>query len=244
MTAVQEPVARPEDPGAPPAAVAEQAAAAVRADRPGDLFELLIHVIPLLSGVGISFLGLTQFFIRNWTQAPFAGLGNYRHALDFGGPIGSGLLHSFLITAAFAVIVVALSWATGMLAAQLVNTEFRGQRWFRTLFLIPYATPVYVSVIAWSFLLDRDNGALNKLLGELHLVGDKPPFWLIGTNAFWAIVMTTMWRLWPFAFLMILAGMQSIPASSTRRRRSTAPRRGGASATSRCRCCGRSPGCC
>ena len=78
-------------------------------DRPAVLFELLIHVIPLLSGVGISFLGLTQFFIRNWTQAPFAGLGNYRRALDFGGPIGEGLLHSFLITAAFTVIVVALA---------------------------------------------------------------------------------------------------------------------------------------
>ena len=60
-------------------------------------------------------------------------------------------------------------------------------------------------------MLDRDNGALNKLLGDLHLIGDEPPFWLIGKNAFWAIVMTTVWRLWPFAFLMMLAGMQSIP---------------------------------
>ena len=65
--------------------------------------------------------------------------------------------------------MVALAWAMGMLAAQLVNSEFRGQRWFRTLFLVPYALPVYVSVIAWSFLLDRDNGALNTLLGDLHL---------------------------------------------------------------------------
>ena len=107
MTAVREPVARPEE---------------VRARRrqpwlskrrlpyllivPAILFELLIHVIPLLAGIGISFLGLTQFFIRNWTQAPFVGLGNYRRALDFGGPIGEGLLHSFLITVAFTVIVV------------------------------------------------------------------------------------------------------------------------------------------
>ena len=99
----------------------------------------------------------------------------------------------------------------GLAAAQLVSTEFRGQRWFRTLFLVPYAMPVYVAVIAWSFMLDRDNGALNALLGDLHLVGDTPPFWLIGSNAFWSIVMTTVWRLWPFAFLMILAGMQNIP---------------------------------
>ena len=112
---------------------------------------------------------------------------------------------------AFTVIVVGVSYAMGLAAAQLVNTEFRGQRWFRTLFLVPYAMPVYVAVIAWSFMLDRDNGALNALLGDLHLVGDTPPFWLIGSNAFWSIVMTTVWRLWPFAFLMMLAGMQNIP---------------------------------
>ena len=178
---------------------------------PAIVFELFIHVIPLLAGVGISFLGLTQFFIRNWSAAPFAGLDNYRHALDFGGPIGEGLLHSFAITVAFTVIVVALSYGIGLYAAQLVNTEFRGQRWFRTLFLVPYAMPVYVAVIAWSFMLDRDNGALNALLSDLHVVGDTPPFWLIGSNAFWAIVMTTVWRLWPFAFLMVLAGLQNIP---------------------------------
>ena len=64
-------------------------------------------MIPLLAGVGISFLGLTQFFIRNWTLAPFVGVDNYSKALDFGGPIGEGLLHSFGITVAFTVIVVA-----------------------------------------------------------------------------------------------------------------------------------------
>src|SRR3954449_8030988 len=178
---------------------------------PAVLFELLIHVIPLLAGIGISFLGLSQFFIRNWTAAPVVGLKNYSIALDFGSPIGSGLLHSFLITAAFTALVIGLAWSMGLWAALLVNREFRGRNWFRTLFLIPYALPVYVAVIAWSFMLDRDNGSLNTLLvNDLHVVGHRP-FWLIGTNAFWSIVMTTVWRLWPFAFLMILAGLQNIP---------------------------------
>jgi len=44
---------------------------------PALCFELLIHIVPLLAGVGISFLKLTQFYIRNWTQAPWAGLHNY-----------------------------------------------------------------------------------------------------------------------------------------------------------------------
>jgi multiple sugar transport system permease protein len=178
---------------------------------PALLFELLIHIVPLLAGVGISFLKLTQFYIRDWSRAPWAGLDNYRLGLSFGSPIGRDVLHSFEITVAFTVLVVGLAWALGMLGALIVNSEFRGQRWFRTLFLIPYAMPVYVAVIAWSFMLDRDNGALNTLLvDDLHLTHGRP-FWLLGSNAFWSIVMTTVWRLWPFAFLMSLAGMQNIP---------------------------------
>ncbi len=177
---------------------------------PAICFELLVHLIPLLTGVGISFLGLNQFFIRNWSAAPFEGFGNYQVALELGGPIGKELLHSFLITLGFTVLVVGIAWGMGMCAALLVNSEFRGQRWFRTLFLVPYALPVYVGVIAWSFMLDQENGSFNALLGDLHLVGD-PPFWLIGGNAFWSLVATVVWRLWPFAFLMTLAGLQNIP---------------------------------
>jgi multiple sugar transport system permease protein len=178
---------------------------------PALCFELLIHILPLLTGIGISFLGLSQFFVRNWTAAPVVGLHNYGIALNFGAPIGHGLLHSFAITAAFTVLVIGLAWCMGLFGALLVNSEFRGRNWFRTLFLIPYALPVYVAVIAWSFMLDRDNGSLNTLLvNDLHIVGHRP-FWLLGTNAFWSIVMTTLWRLWPFAFLMILAGLQNIP---------------------------------
>jgi multiple sugar transport system permease protein len=179
---------------------------------PAVCFELLVHIIPLLTGVYISFLGLTQFFVRNWSQAPWVGLHNYSIATTFSGPIGHGLLHSFAITAAYTLLVIGLAWCMGLGGALLVNSEFRGRNWFRTLFLVPYALPVYVAVIAWSFMLDRDNGALNTLLVDnLHVVSHRP-FWLLGTNAFWSIVMTTVWRLWPFAFLMILAGLQNIPA--------------------------------
>jgi multiple sugar transport system permease protein len=171
---------------------------------PALAFELLVHIIPLITGVGISFLQLNQYFIRNWTKAPWVGTKNYRLGLDVNGPIGSGLLHSFELSVAFTALVVGAVWAIGMFGAVLVNSEFRGHRLFRTLFLIPYAMPVYVSVIAWSFMLDRDNGAINALTGH-------NPFWLLGTNAFWSVVMTTVWRLWPFAFLMTLAGMQNIP---------------------------------
>src|SRR3954453_13099362 len=97
---------------------------------PAVCFELLIHIIPLLAGGGISFLQLNQYYIRNWTQAPWVGVKNYSPGLDFNAPIGKGVAHSFELTLAITVI-------------------------------IPYAMAVYVAVLAWGFMLDRDNGALN-----------------------------------------------------------------------------------
>jgi multiple sugar transport system permease protein len=165
----------------------------------------------MAAGVGVSFLKLTQFYIRNWSQAPFAGLDNYRIGLNTNGPIGSALLQSFLITVAYTVVVVGSSWLLGLSAAMLVNSEFRGRGWFRTLFLIPYALPIYVAVIAWQFMLQQNNGAINALLvHDLHILR-TPPLWLIGQHAFWSLVMTAIWRSWPFAFLILLAALQNIP---------------------------------
>lgn len=177
---------------------------------PAVILEFLIHILPMLIGIAISLIGLTLFYVHYWTQAPFVGLQNYATALNFGGSSGSALLHSFLITLGYTVLVVGISWMLGMAAALLLNGNLRGRTWFRTLFLIPYALPAYIVVITWSFMLQKDNGAINALLSALHV--SNPPFWLVGTNAFWSMVMTAIWRTWPFAFLFLLAGLQSIPA--------------------------------
>lgn len=178
---------------------------------PAILFEILIHIIPMATGVWMSFIKLTQVYIRNWGAAPFVGLDNFSIALDFNGSVGKSLLNSFLITCGFTVLVVAISWGLGMAAAVALQRPFRGRALFRTLFLVPYAIPIYAGIITWKFMFQKDTGAVNYLLFDtLHLPGDKP-FWLIGGNAFWAVVIVAIWRMWPFAFLMLMAGLQSIP---------------------------------
>lgn len=179
---------------------------------PAVLFEVLVHVIPMLTGIWISFIRLTKFFIANWAEAPFAGLHNYAISVDFNGAIGASLLRSFGVTCAFTLIVVAVAWSFGMAAASALQRQFRGRAIFRTLFLVPYALPVYAGIITWKFMFQKDTGAINHLLiDNLHL-GATKPFWLIGDNSFLAIVVVSIWRLWPFAFLMLMAGLQSIPA--------------------------------
>ena len=178
---------------------------------PAVLFEVVINLIPLVAGVWSSFVKLTKFFIANWSEAPFYGLNNYRIAVDFNGAAGAGLLQSFFLTCAFTILVVGLSWLLGMAAAVALQKAFRGRAIFRTIFLIPYAIPVYAGIIAWKFIFQRDTGALNHLLFDVLGASGDRPFWLIGNNAFAALVVVALWRLWPFAFLMLMAGMQSIP---------------------------------
>ncbi len=178
---------------------------------PAVLFELLVHIVPMVTGIVMSFKQLTEFFIRNWGAAPSAGLANYRFALDFNGAVGKALLQSFLITLAFTVLTVAVSCLIGTSAALLLQDPFRGRGLLRTCFLVPYALPAYTAAITWEFMFQRDTGLVNTLLvRDLHLF-HTAPFWLIGGNSFWALTATAVWRTWPFAFLVVTAGLQNIP---------------------------------
>jgi multiple sugar transport system permease protein len=57
----------------------------------------------------------------------------------------------------------------------------------------------------------RDEGIINHVLVDvLHLL-DHKPFWLIGSNTFFAIVIPTVWRAWPVLMLIFLAALQSVP---------------------------------
>ncbi|MER7970231.1 MULTISPECIES: sugar ABC transporter permease [unclassified Streptomyces] len=178
---------------------------------PALFLELLVHLVPMVIGIVMSFKELTQFYIRDWGTAPWSGLRNYRMSVDFDAPVGEALLHSFLVTIAFTVLSVGLCWLIGTTAAVYMQETFRGRGLLRALFLVPYALPVYAAVITWVFMFQHDNGLVNHVLhDQLHLT-DKPSFWLIGDNSFYALLTVSVWKGWPFAFLIVMAGLQNIP---------------------------------
>ncbi|GAA2217828.1 sugar ABC transporter permease [Streptomyces aculeolatus] len=178
---------------------------------PALLLELLIHLVPMAVGVVMSFKELTQRYIRDWGEAPWAGLDNFRIAVDFDAPVGEALLRSFFITCAFTVLAVGFSWLLGVTAAILMQDAFRGRGLLRAIFLTPYALPVYTAVITWSFMLQRDNGLVNHVIHDQLGLTSQPTFWLIGDNAFVSLVLVSVWRTWPFAFLVLTAALQNIP---------------------------------
>jgi multiple sugar transport system permease protein len=178
---------------------------------PALLLELLVHLVPMVIGIAVSFKELTQFYIRDWTTAPWAGFDNFALAVDFDAPVGEALLHSFLVTCLFTVLSVGLCWLLGVAAAVFLQESFRGRGFLRTIFLVPYALPVYAAVITWAFMFQRDKGLINHVLHDQLGLTDSPPFWLIGENSFVALLVVSVWKGWPFAFLIVMAGLQNIP---------------------------------
>ncbi len=178
---------------------------------PALAFELLIHLVPMFVGIAISFKQLTQLYINNWPRAPWAGFGNYRTVVDFNAPVGRALLHSFVITCAFTAAAVGLSWLFGTVAAILAQDNFRGRGALRAIFLTPYALPVYASVITWAFMFQYSNGLINHVLHDELGLTRGPTFWLLGNKSFISLVVVSVWRNWPFAFLCVMAGLQTIP---------------------------------
>ncbi|MCM3806394.1 sugar ABC transporter permease [Streptomyces sp. DR7-3] len=178
---------------------------------PALVLELLVHLVPMVMGILMSFKALTRFSIRDWGAAPWSGFDNYKISVDFNAPAGEALLHSFWVTCGFTVLSVGLCWLLGTATAIFLQDTFRGRGLLRALFLVPYALPVYAAVITWAFMFQHDNGLVNHVLHDQLGLTDKPSFWLIGDNSFIALLTVSVWKGWPFAFLVVMAGLQNIP---------------------------------
>ncbi len=166
----------------------------------------------MVIGIVMSFKELTQFYIRDWGTAPWVSFDNYSVSVDFDAPVGKALLHSFLVTVAFTLLSVGLCWLIGTAAAVFMQDTFRGRGLLRALFLVPYALPVYAAVITWVFMFQHDNGLVNHVLHDQLGLTDKPSFWLIGDNSFIALLTVSVWKGWPFAFLIVMRlSLQNIP---------------------------------
>ncbi|WP_241843023.1 carbohydrate ABC transporter permease [Agromyces albus] len=215
-TLIQE--ARPSTPAGPPAKGNQPTRRRRRRNvlpyvlvLPALIAELFIHIIPMGLGIWIAFLSLNQLSIRNWINADFIGFTNFLNGLNPTTAIGSQFFGTLGRTAVYTVLVLGFSWALGTAAAYFLNARFRGRAVLRTLYLLPYALPVFVSAIAFAFMFNQRDGIINKILvDDLHLFADRP-FWLIGSNAFVVLVIASIWTTWPFAFLLQLAALQTVP---------------------------------
>jgi arabinogalactan oligomer/maltooligosaccharide transport system permease protein len=113
-------------------------------------------------------------------------------------------------TFVFALATVLLSFALGLfLAITLSKDGMRFRSVYRSVLVLPYAIPGFLSLLVWGGLLNDDFGVVNRLLGH---IGIHVP-WLFEPN--WArvsVILVSTWLTFPYFFLVSLGALASIPS--------------------------------
>src|SRR5436309_14538873 len=184
------------------------------AERRGFLATLLISPAVLFIGLLVGGpIALAMYL--SFTDAPagslsgkWLGLGNYRAALH--DQIFRGALwHTVLFTVISQAIVIVCA---GLLAHALVR-RFRGRWLLRFFVLLPWAAPIALTAIGFLWFYDPQASIWNWFLIKLHLVdAANKPNWLGTPHAAMSTIITVQaWRTIPFATVIFLAGISSIP---------------------------------
>ena len=165
-------------------------------------YVLLLVGVPFVLAIVLSFSTATAGSLSfGW-----AGFVNYRAILA--DPIfRRALANTAIVTIGSQVLVVVLATA----AAQVFRAAFHGKRTARFVLLLPWAVPVSLAAIAWTWIFDSTFSVINwtlKVAGLLHgwlyWLGD-PALALV------AIIIVQAWRIFPFATVIVLAGLASLP---------------------------------
>src|SRR5258706_3121048 len=163
---------------------------------------LIFTVGPMIASL---FLSSTNY---NVVSPPrFAGLGNYRQLLKdplFWTSLGNTLY--------FTVLIVPLTIAGSLGCALLLNRQFIGRSFLRTVFFLPSITPIVAVAFLWLWIFQPQIGLLNYLLSLVKI--SPGPGWL--THPAWskpALIIISLWTsIGGNTMLIFLSGLQGIPA--------------------------------
>jgi ABC-type sugar transport system permease subunit len=137
----------------------------------------------------------------------FVGLDNYVRLLgDLGFYAAAGR------TLAWTVGVVAGQVLLGLALALLLNRTFPGRGFIRASLLIPYALSTVTVVFVWKWLLNDINGIVSLTLMSVGLTDSPVVFLATPLSAMLTVMVVAIWQATPFTVLVILAGLQSVPA--------------------------------
>jgi multiple sugar transport system permease protein len=182
---------------------------------PAVLFIALLVGAPL--GLAI-YLSLTDATAGSLT-GEFVGLDNYIEAWD-----SPNFRRALRNTIFFTLVSQAVVLVGAAILAHYLVRPFRGRWFLRFLIILPWAAPVSLGTIGWLWIFESTLSVVNWTLVHLQTsVFDTlgldlidpldPPQWLGRPNlAMASLIMVHAWRILPFATVIFIAGLASIPA--------------------------------
>ena len=157
-------------------------------------------------------IGDTKYFVDSEGQRAFSqswlqnvGLNNYER-LFTNSSIMSQFVAAFVWTLVFALGSVLLTFVLGFALALILNDpRMRGRKVYRSILLMPYAIPGFISLLVWSNFYNQEFGLINETLGlNLDWLGDP-------TLAKVAVLLTNLWMGFPYMFIVSTGALQAIP---------------------------------
>ncbi|MDE0545835.1 ABC transporter permease subunit [Microbacterium sp. C7(2022)] len=114
-------------------------------------------------------------------------------------------------TFTFAILSVLIPFGLGLLFAMIYNDpRVRARKTLRTLFILPYAFPVFLSALVFRGMFNAEFGVINDLFffgANINWLGDP---WLARLSLLWV----NIWLSYPYWFLVCTGALQSIPSDA------------------------------
>ncbi len=170
----------------------------------------LFYAWPMAENLRVSFTDLS--LLRLKTGGDPVGLANYREFIT-GPEIGRLMFNTFVwLTAVSVVVRLLFGLGIALLFNSSVLRRLRLDTVAKIAILVPWATPPIVAVIVWRWLLDPQNGVVNRALLALGVVADPVAF-LSDLRTVWpSIIAIIVWNTVPLVALALLASLQAVPA--------------------------------
>jgi len=174
---------------------------------PALLLILIVIVFPIAY---TGYISLTNMNLYHWTDYGFIGFDNYARALF---KFDSGFLAALGTTLVWTVLNMAIQIGLGFFIALGLNAPgLRLKRVYKTLLMVPWAVPAYISILLWRVgMFNTEFGILNKFLSLLGL--GKVDFLAGNAIAFFSCMALNLWMALPFMISTIDGALQSVDGS-------------------------------
>jgi multiple sugar transport system permease protein len=170
---------------------------------PALLFTVFMLLYPLVQNLINSFSDVSMITGRSG----WSGLQNYEHVLE-----DSLFWRSFRNTSVYAVAGTALALVIGLCFALLLNLKLgKINTVMGCLYTVPWVISPVVAGFAWKWLLNDNFGVVNYWLAYLGLAKIGTTWLGDPGTALICVMLARIWQFYPFAMVMFLAGLQSIP---------------------------------
>lgn len=169
-------------------------------------------LFPMLLNFVYAFTGGTEFFPD---QRPWVGTANFDQLLTCESFLDPNTCREDLFwravfnTGGYVVFQVALMVLAALVTAVVLNRKIKARGFFRSVYFYPVLLSPIVVALIWKWIL-QENGLFNGIL--VALGRNKVPFLVDATWAKFWVVIISVWAFMGFYTLILLAGLQAIPA--------------------------------